>query len=64
MALLAAYRAAHAPDETLEQYLTRAFQTAPCETLNPTPEGMKGFAQYYARYQKALKAQHAAGEMQ
>lgn len=63
MALLAAYRAAHVPDETLEQYLTRAFQTAPCETLTPTPEGTEGFAQYYARYQKALKAQHAAGEM-
>lgn len=63
MALLAAYRASHAPDETLEQYLTRAFRSAPCETLDPTPEGMAGFAQYYARYQKALKAQHAAGEM-
>jgi sugar (pentulose or hexulose) kinase len=63
MALLAAYRMQKDAGETLENYLeNKVFSTAVRTTLQPDAEGVKGFAAYLKRFEKALKAERAAVE--
>ncbi|HPF88222.1 MAG TPA: FGGY-family carbohydrate kinase [Candidatus Limiplasma sp.] len=63
MALLAAYRLNKETGEALESYLeNKVFANAKRSTLSPEAEGVQGFEKYLARFEKALKAEHAAVE--
>ncbi|MBN1777719.1 MAG: ATPase [Clostridiales bacterium] len=63
MALLAAYRAQKAKNETLDAYLeSRVFTNAKRLTLQPDADGAAGFQTYLKRFECALKAERAAVE--
>ena len=63
MALLAAYMKNRQECESLEDYLeNRAFTSAKTNRLEPTLEGVAGFASYIGRYKAALAAQKAAAD--
>lgn len=65
MALLAAYMCRKAPGQSLEDYLAaEVFANAKSVTVQPNPDGVKGFAQYIERYQACLAAEKAAQALQ
>ncbi len=64
MALLAAYMLRKAPDETMEDYLTkRVFSTAQRTEVQPDADAAAGFAKYLQRYIACIPAQKAAAAL-
>ena len=61
MALLCAYLLWHGPGESLEDYLDgRVFADVPAVTVRASPEEIRGFADYAARYRRLLEVERAA----
>ena len=61
MALLAAYMAFKAPDETLESFLSsRVFKDVQGVTLKPAQQDVQGFNDYLARFKALLDVERAA----
>ncbi len=64
MALLAAYMAAKAPGQSLEDYLnTRVFAGVSGTTVAPDAADVAGFNDYIQRYQQLLQVEHTAVEV-
>jgi len=64
MALLAAYRANKAEDQTLEAYLNeKVFASANAVQEAPDTEDVSGFNAYTERFQQAMEAEKAAAAM-
>ncbi len=64
MALLAAFAANKAENETLEDYLnTHVFSDVVSTTLSPDPADEAGFAAYIEQYKQLLKVEAAAVEL-
>ena len=63
MAVLAAYMLNRTEGEKLGDYLhEKVFAGQSGTTLNPDPEGVKGFDKYMEGYRKALKAEKVAAD--
>jgi sugar (pentulose or hexulose) kinase len=61
MALLAAYLIEKEDGESLEDYLNnKVYSNNDGSTLNPEPDGVKGFNAYMERYKKGLEIEKAA----
>ena len=60
MALLAAYMAQKADDETLAGFLTQVFQTETLHTITPNAKDVSGFLTYLDKYTNALEVQRSA----
>ncbi|MDR2183643.1 MAG: ATPase [Clostridiales bacterium] len=64
IAVLAAYAAAKAPGETLEEYLqNKVFVDAAISTIMPCPADVRGFNAYLRRYKALLNVERAAVEI-
>ena len=64
MALLAAYMAKKAENESLEEYLnTHVFADAKGTTLNPEQADVEGFNAYIEQYKRLLEVERKAVEV-
>jgi sugar (pentulose or hexulose) kinase len=64
MAILAAYMLQKEDDEPLDRYLDeKVFARYATESMDPSPEDVRGFETYMERYVKGLAVERAATEI-